>query len=181
VAGSPSSLVQAAVLPARQPTARCSLLPVTAIFWAGGLVLLSVVFWTGAAVASSRRRGAQAAGREAALAWEAAASWPVRIKPDSPLRIHGPGMDAGRVTLRGDFIEVTPAARMFNGREYYFPAREAWLHIEDGSFGREWVVITGISSGKPAFVSVCAGNRGATEGLWRALTAAGARAERPAG
>jgi hypothetical protein len=127
-----------------------------------------------------RRR---AAGRAAAQLADVTARWPVRIRTDDLFTFHGPGMDSGWLCLRGDFIEVTqgPVARRLNGLEFSFPAREAWLRVEPGdySFGRQWLGITGTSSGRPAYVSVSPGRRGAVEELWHALIAAGARRERP--
>ena len=97
--------------------------------------------------------------------------------------VHGPGMNSGTVGLRGEFIEVRYSfalGRALNGSEFYFPVREARLSIDPGAFGREWLVITGTSSGRPASVAVSLGNRAAVEQLWHVLTAAGARpAERP--
>jgi len=155
--------------------------PATAAGWMIALVVLVAGCFLVAAVASSRRRAAQSAGRAAALARDVTASWPVRIKSAGFFTVHGPGLDSGWVSVRGEFIAVTaaPVARVLGGRECYFPAREAFVLHQPGYFGRDWLVITGTSSGKPAFVSVSAGNRAATENRWRALTAAGARPERP--
>ena len=126
-----------------------------------------------------RRR---AAGRAAQLA-DVNARWPVRIRTENPFKFHGPGLDFGWLSLRGDFIEITqgPVARRLNRIEFSFLAREAWLRVEPGdfSFGRQWLTVTGTSGGQPAFVSVSAGGRGALEELWHALIAAGARRERP--
>ena len=129
----------------------------------------------------SRRRAARR--RAADRLTDVTARWPVRIRTDDLFKFHGPGLDSGWLCLRGDFIEVTqgPVARRLNGLEFSFPAREAWLRVEPGdfSFGRQWLTITGTSRGRPAFVSVSAGGRGALEELWHALIAAGARRERP--
>lgn len=133
--------------------------------------------------AASRRRQREAPARAAAQAAPVAVSWPVRIQRNSPMDFHGAGMDAGRVALRGEFIEVTHATalgRAFDGREFYFPARQAWLLVQPGVFGRQWLVITGTSSGEPATVAVSpAGGRPALEQLWHSLIAAGARPEQP--
>jgi hypothetical protein len=127
-----------------------------------------------------RRR---AAGRAAARLADVTARWPVRIRTEDLFKFHGPGMDSGWLSLRGDFIEITqaPAARRLNRLEFCFLAREAWLRVEPGdfSFGRQWLTITGTCGGRPAFVSVSAGGRGALEELWHALIAAGARREQP--
>ena len=155
----------------------------------GTLTCLVVVvggFLAVAALGASRRREAQAAGREAAAAREVTASWPVRLRPEEPLLVRGPGMGYGRVSLRGEFIEVThtfAAGRVLNGHEFYFPVRQAWLRVEPGILRRQWIVITGISSGQPAFVSVspATGGRPALETMWHVLVAAGARPERREG
>lgn len=127
-----------------------------------------------------RRR---AAGRAAARLANVTARWPVRIRSDALFEFHGPGLDSGWLSLRGDFIEITqgPVARRLNRLEFSFLARETWLRVEPGdfSFGRQWLTITGTTGGRPAFVSVSAGGRGALEELWHALMAAGARRERP--
>jgi hypothetical protein len=127
-----------------------------------------------------RRR---AAGRAAARLAGVTACWPVRIRTEDVLKFHGPGLDSGWLSLRGDFIEVTqgPVARRLNRLEFSFLAREAWLRVEPGdfNFGRQWLTITGTCGGRPAFVSVSAGGRGALEELWHALIAAGARREQP--
>lgn len=127
-----------------------------------------------------RRR---AADRAAARLADVTARWPVRIRTDDLVRFHGPSLDSGWLILHGEFIEVTqgPVARRLNGCDFSFPAREAWLRVEpaDFSFGRQWLTITGTSRGRPAFVSVSAGGRGALEELWHALIAAGAQRERP--
>jgi hypothetical protein len=155
----------------------------------GTLTFLVVVvggFLAVAALGASRRREAQAPGREAAAAREVTASWPVRLRAEEPMAIRGPGMSAGRVSLRGEFIEVThafAAGRALNGQEFYFSVRQAWLRVEPGLLRRQWIVITGISSGQPAFVSVspAAGGRAALETMWHVLVAAGARPERHEG
>jgi hypothetical protein len=139
-----------------------------------------------AALGAARRREAQAVGREAAAALPVAASWPVRLRTEGPLFVRGPGMDAGQVSLRGEFIEVThtfAAGRVLNGQEFYFPVRQAWLRVEPGVLRRQWIVITGLSSGQPAFVSVspATGGRAALETMWHVLVAAGARPERHEG
>jgi hypothetical protein len=124
----------------------------------------------------------QVSGRAAQRA-DVSARWPVRIRTESPFKFHGPGLDRGWLSLRGDFVEITqgPVARRLNRIEFSFLAREAWLRVEPGdfSFGRQWLTITGTSRGRPAFVSVSAGGRGALEELWHALIAAGARREQP--
>jgi hypothetical protein len=125
----------------------------------------------------------QAGRRAAPPVADVTARWPVRIRTEDPFRFHGPGLDSGWLSLRGDFIEITqrPVARRLNRVEFSFLAREAWLRVEPGdfSFGRQWLTVTGTSGGRPAFVSVSAGGRGALEELWHALIAAGARRERP--
>ena len=127
-----------------------------------------------------RRR---AAGRAAARLAGVTARWPVRIRTEDLFRFHGPGLDSGWLSLRGDFIEITqgPVARRLNQLEFSFLAREAWLRVEPGDFGfgRQWLTVTGTSGGGPAFVSVSAGGRAALEELWHALIAAGARREQP--
>ena len=132
---------------------------------------------------ASRRRQREAPGRAAAAAAPVTASWPVQIRREGRMTVHGPGLDAGRVGVRGEFIEVTHSTalgRALHGREYYFPARQAWLLVEPGVFGREWLIITGTSSGEPATVALSpTGGRSALEGLWHALIAAGARPEQP--
>jgi len=123
----------------------------------------------------------QAAGRAAARLADVTARWPVRIRTENPFKFHGPGLDSGWLSLRGDFIVITqgPVARRLNGLAFNFPLREAWVRVEPGdfSFGRQWLTITGTCGGRPAFVSVSAGGRGALEELWHALVAAGARRE----
>jgi len=130
---------------------------------------------------ASRRRQREAPGRTAAAAAPVTADWPVQIRREGPMTVRGPGLDAGRVALRGEFIEVAHTAtlrRALHGREYYFPARQAWLLIEPGALGRQWLVITGTSSGEPATVALSpAGGRTGLEQLWNALVAAGARPE----
>jgi hypothetical protein len=150
------------------------------------LVLAAGGFLAMAAMAASRRHQAQAAGREAAGAREVSASWPVRLRAEEPMFVRGPGMNSGRVSLRGEFIEVThafAAGRVLNGQEFYFPVRQAWLRVEPGVLRRQWIVITGTSSGQPAFVSVspATGGRAALETMWHVLVAAGARPERHEG
>jgi hypothetical protein len=72
---------------------------------------------------------------------------------------------------------------VLNGQEFYFPVRQAWLRVEPGVLRRQWIVITGLSSGQPAFVSVspATGGRAALETMWHVLVAAGARPERHEG
>jgi hypothetical protein len=119
----------------------------------------------------------QAAARLAGIT----ARWPVRIRTESPVKFHGPGLDSGWLCLCGDFIQITQGsvARRVNGLEFSFLVQEAWLRVEPGdfNFGRQWLTITGTSGGRPAFVSVSAGGRGALEELWHALMAAGAQRE----
>lgn len=160
--------------------------PATPTTVIGALTFLVVVaggFLAAAAIGAARRREAQAAGREAAAAREVTASWPVRLRSEEPMYLRGPGLVSGRVSLRGEFIEVThafAAGRALNGHEFYFPVRGAWLRVEAGALRRQWIVITGTSSGHPAFVSVspATGGRAALETMWHVLVAAGARPER---
>jgi hypothetical protein len=158
--------------------------PATAIAVAAGLLLASVAAVTVRVLVSSGRLRRQATARAAARTADATATWPVRLRTQDFFAMHGPGLDMGRVSLRGEFIEVTqgPVARKVNGREYYFPVREAWLGIEPGAFRGQWLVITGTSGGEPALVAVSpAGGRPAVEQMWHTLVAAGARQERAGG
>ena len=127
-----------------------------------------------------RRRPADPAAAPLA---DVSARWPVRIRTEDLFKFHGPGLDSGWLCLQGGYIEIIPGpvARRLNGFEFRFPAREAWLRVEPGDFrfGRQWLTITGTARGRPAFVSVSAGGRGALEELWHALIAAGASRERP--
>jgi hypothetical protein len=157
--------------------------PTTVIGTLTFLVVAAGGFLAVAAMGAARRRQAQAAGREAAAAGEVTASWPVRLRTEELLFLRGPGIDSGRVSLRGEFIEVIHAfapGRALNGQEFYFPVRGAWLRVEAGALRRQWIVITGTSSGQPAFVSVspATGGRAALETMWHVLVAAGARPER---
>jgi hypothetical protein len=160
--------------------------PTAAIGTLTFLVLVVGLFFAVAAMGAARRRQAQAAGREAVAGREVTASWPVRLRAEELMFVRGPGMDSGRVSLRGEFIEVKHSfapGRALNGQEFYFPVRQAWLRVEAGVLRRQWIVITGTSSGQPAFVSVspATGGRAALETMWHVLVAAGARPERHEG
>jgi hypothetical protein len=157
--------------------------PTAAIGTLTFIVVVVGLYLALAAMGAARRRHAQAAGREAVAGREVTASWPVRLRAEELIFLRGPGMDSGRVSLRGEFIEVTHAfapGRVLNGHEFYFPVRGAWLRVEAGILRRQWIVITGTSSGQPAFVSVSpvTGGRAALETMWHVLVAAGARPER---
>jgi hypothetical protein len=157
--------------------------PAAAIGTLTFLVVVVGLYFAVAAMGAARRRQAQAAGREAVAGREVTASWPVRLRAEEFMFVRGPGMDSGRVSLRGEFIEVTHAfapGRALNGQEFYFPVRGAWLRVEAGILRRQWIVITGTSSGQPAYVSVspATGGRAALETMWHVLVAAGARPER---
>jgi hypothetical protein len=156
--------------------------PVAPIAWTVVLFLVVGGFFTVAAVRASGRRRDQTAGRDAASAQDVTGCWAVRMRTEDLMAVHGPGMNSGTVNLRGEFIEVTHSfslGRALNGWEFHFPVREARLSIDPGAFGRQWLVITGTSSGRPASVAVSLGNRAALEQMWHVLTAAGARPERP--
>ena len=137
-----------------------------------------------AAAGASRRRRAQAPGRAAVAAREVTASWRVKIQTAERMSVTGAGTDTWRLNVRGEFVEVMQATRLgraLNGREYYIPAREASIRVEPGFLGRQWLVITGTSSGQPAcvWVSPTVVSRVTFEEMRLALTAAGARPERP--
>ena len=142
------------------------------------LVLIAAGALAVAAHRGSRWRQDQADARQEALAGDVAAGWPVQIRPESPFALHGPGMRAGLVTLRGGFIVVVyaaPAARLPNQGEFYFAAREARLWVEGAIVGRrEWLVISGTSGGQRALVAVSPGSHAALGQMWHALLAAGA-------
>ena len=100
------------------------------------------------------------------------------MRREGSVVFHGAGLEEGRVSLRGGFIEVVhtwSVGRALNRGEFYFPARETQLWVESGAFGGERLVISGFSGGQPAVVWVTPGSRAALEQMWHALIAAGAR------
>jgi hypothetical protein len=141
------------------------------------LVLLVGGAFGVAALAGSAWHKGQAGARHEAGAEPVTVSWPVRMRREGTVRFHGAGLEEGRVSLRGRFIEVAhtwSAGRALNRGEFYFPATETQLTVESGAFGREWLVISGLSAGQPAAVWVTPGSRAALEQMWHALIAAGA-------
>jgi hypothetical protein len=142
------------------------------------LVLIAAGVLGMAAHRGSSWRQDQAGARQEALAGDVTASWPVQIRTEGLFAFRGPGMRGGLVSLRGGFIVVVhaaPAARLLNQGEFYFAAREARLWVESGAFGRrEWLVISGPSSGQCALVSVSPGSHAVLGQMWHALLAAGA-------
>jgi hypothetical protein len=151
--------------------------PVTAIVVVGVLVLVVGGAFGLAALAGSSWHKSQADARQEAHAGDVTASWPVEMRREGFFVFHGAGLQGGRVSLRGGFIEVAhtwPVARALNRGEFYFPARETRLWVESGVFGRERLVISGSSGGQPARVSVSPGSRAVLEQMWNALAEAGA-------
>jgi hypothetical protein len=142
------------------------------------VLLLAVVGVFGvAALAGFSWRRSQADARTEAYAQHITASWPVGMRTEGYFVFHGPGTKAGRVSLRGGFIEVAhtwSVSRTLNKGEFYFPARETQLWVEAGAFGRERLVISGPSGGQAALVSVSPGSRAALVQMWKALAEAGA-------
>jgi len=146
------------------------------------VAVLVLVLVVGGAFGLAALRGSgwhrsQADARREVLAADVAASWPVQVRREGYFVFHGAGMAAGRVSLRGGFIEVAHSgsvARALNRGEFYFPAGETRLWVESDVFGRERLVISGPSDGQPARVFVIPGSRAVLEQMWHALTAAGA-------
>ena len=104
-------------------------------------------------------------------------SWPVEIRREGYFVFHGIGLQEGQVSLRDGLIEVGhtwSVARRLNRGQFRFPARETRIGVESGAFGRQWLVISGPSGGRPAFVSIRPLSRAALEEIWHALVAAGA-------
>jgi hypothetical protein len=130
-----------------------------------------------AALMGSSWRRSQAGARREALAGGVTAIWPVAMRREGYLSVHGPGMRGGSVSLQGGFIVVvqaSPVARTLNSGEFYFPARETRLSVDSGLFGRERLVISGPSGGQATVVCVTPGSRAVLEQMWKALIAAGA-------
>ena len=151
--------------------------PVTVIVVAAALVLIVGGGFGLAALAGSAWRKGQEGARQATDAEPVTASWPVKMRREGAVVFHGAGLQEGRVSLRGGFIEVAHTwsiGRALNRGEFYLPARETQLSVESGSFGRDLLVISGFSGGQPAVVSVVPGNRATLDQMWHALIAAGA-------
>jgi hypothetical protein len=151
--------------------------PVTVIVVAAVLVLLVGGAFGLAALSGAAWHKGQAGARREAEAEPAIVSWPVKMRREGALLFHGVGLEEGRVSLRGEFIEVAhtwPVGRALNRGEFYFPARETQLWVESGVSGGERLVISGFSGGQPAVVYVTPSNRAALEQMWHALIAAGA-------
>ena len=156
--------------------------PATVIVVAAVLVLIVGGGFGVAALAGSSWHKGQASARQEAESEPVTASWPVRMRRETPVFFHGVGLEDGRVSLRGAFIEVTHTwslGRALNRGEFYFTARETRLAVESGAFGGERLVISGFSAGQPAVVWVNPGSRAALEDMWHALIAAGASPLRP--
>jgi hypothetical protein len=151
--------------------------PGTVIFFMVVLLVAVVGAFVVATLAGSSWRRSQAGARTEAYAQHIRATWPVVMRTKGYFVFHGPGTKAGRVSLRGGFIEVThtwSVSRTLNRGEFYFPARETRLWVEAGAFGRDRLVISGPSGGQAALVSVSPGSRDALVQMWKALVEAGA-------
>jgi hypothetical protein len=151
--------------------------PVTAIVVAAVLVLLVGGAFGLAVLAGSGWHKGQVGARQETRAEPVAVSWPVRMRREGGVVFHGVGLQDGRVSLRGGFIEVVntwSVGRALNRGEFYFLARETHLAVESGVFDGERLVISGFSGGQPAVVWVTPGGRVALEQMWHALIAAGA-------
>ena len=112
--------------------------PVTAIVVAAVLVLLVGGAFGLAALAGSAWRKGQAGARREAEAEPVIVSWPVKMRREGAVLFHGAGLEEGRVSLRGQFIEVAhtwSVGRALNRSEFHFPARETQLEAESGVFG----------------------------------------------
>jgi len=151
--------------------------PVTVIVVVTVLVLIVGGAFGLAALAGSSWHKSQAGARQEALAEPITISWPVKMRREGSVVFHGAGLEEGRVSLRGGFIEVAhtwAVGRALNRGEFYFPARETQLWVESSAFGGERLVISGFSGGQPAVVWVTPASRAALEKMWHALIAAGA-------
>jgi hypothetical protein len=112
----------------------------------GGFVLVAIVVSIAGAYRGYRSRGP---AREAARARPVTFTAPVTIRLGgrSDSGIYGPGVDLANLTVRGDVVEISNRARLWqllSGRELYLDPRAVKFRVERDYRRRERMVIVGV-------------------------------------